>query len=210
MQPFLSELGRHWMERYGRVRPSPYPLASYDLSQTGVLEGVRKAFPELLADESPKVALCFFSHGRPARVLEIYQDMTLPATLVRQISAARRRHLADTISTEDVATVPDPSVLELSDDQERTVLLSRVHELAQQLWRGSADPKSENRLAHRALLQIVELTRYDESGVRAWTIELREALADFQSEPLLLEPQSKLEPVQKQLLEIIRRLSPDV
>jgi hypothetical protein len=207
VQPFLSELGRHWMERYGRVRPSPYPLASYDLSADGVLDGVEKAFPELIGDESLKVALCFFLGGRPVKVLKVFEDVALPATLVRRISAERRRHLADSISTTDVIAAPDPRALDLSDEQERTVLLSRVHELAQQLWRGSMVPGSENRLAHRALTQIVELTRFDESGSRTWSEELAEVLKDFQSEPLLLEPGSRLEPLQKQLLDIIHRLA---
>jgi hypothetical protein len=209
VQPFLAELGRHWMERYGRVRPSPYPLASYDLSKAGVADGVAKAFPTLLVNENPKVALCFFLKGRPVKVLEVYEEVTLPATLVRQISAARRRHLADSISTGDKMSAPDTNTLELSDGQEKTVLLSRVHELAQQLWRQTLDPKPENKLAHRALIQIVELTRYNESQTRVWSEPLAEALADFQSEPLLLEEGSNLEPVQNQLLEIIERLVPD-
>lgn len=204
VKPFLAELGRHWMERYGRVKPSPYPLASYDLSDQAVAEGVARAFPDLVG-EKPKAVLCLFLRGRPVRVLETFEELEIPATLVRRISASRRSHLVDTVSGGEPIAAPEARGVELSDRQEETVLLSRVHELAQQLFRGSADPSAENRLAHRAILRIVELTRRD-SGAPEMSPELSEAIADFRAEPLLLNDDSPLIPTQNQLLELLELL----
>ena len=206
VEPFLSELGRHWMERYGRVKPSPFPLASYDLSDSRVEEALKKAFPELVVDTEPKVALCYFQLGRPVKILEVVNDLTLPATTVRLLSAARHRHMAESISVTVDSSAPTAKEVSLSDDQEQTVRLSRVHELAQRLAYGSSDPEPANRLAHRTLLQIVELTRNSEEESRALSHDLREALADYESEPLLLEPDSSLRNFQDQLLELIRSL----
>ncbi len=206
VQPFLSELGRHWMERYGRVKPSPFPLASYNLSDTRVGEALEKAFPDLVSDLEPKVALCYFQQGRPVKILEVVNDLSLPATTVRVLSAARHRHMAESISVTVDSAAPAATEMSLSEDQEQTVLISRVHELAQRLARGSSDPDPANRLAHRTLLQIVELTRSSDEDNRELTHDLREALADYQSEPLLLEPDSSLRSFQEQFLELIRSL----
>lgn len=205
VQPFLSELGRHWMERYGRVKPSPFPLASYDLSDDRVEEALRGSFPELVSDPKPKVALCYFQLGRPVKILEVVNDLTLPATTVRLLSAARHRHMAESISVTVDSSAPAAKEMSLSDDQEQTVRLSRVHELAQRLAYGSSDPEPANRLAHRTLLQIVELTRGSDED-RVLSHDLREALADYESEPLLLEPDSSLRSFQDQFLELIRTL----
>ena len=206
VQPFLTELGRHWMERYGRVKPSPFPLASYDLSDSRVLEALKKTFPELVTDQQPKVAVCYFQNGRPVKILEVERDLSLPATTVRVLSAARHRHMAETISATELPSAPNASEIRLSDHQEQTVLLSRVHELAQRLALGSAEPDPPNRLAHRTLTQIVELTRSNDEEKRQLTDELSEVLADYESEPLLLEPDSNLRSYQQQLLELIHTL----
>ena len=192
------------MERYGRVKPSPFPLASYDLSDDRVEEALRGSFPELVSDPKPKVALCYFQLGRPVKILEVVNDLTLPATTVRLLSAARHRHMAESISVTD-SSAPAAKEMSLSDDQEQTVRLSRVHELAQRLAYGSSDPEPANRLAHRTLLQIVELTRGSDED-RVLSHDLREALADYESEPLLLEPDSSLRSFQDQFLELIRTL----
>ena len=209
VKPFLSELGRHWMERYGRVEPPPYPLAYYDIADGTVRTRLQASFPELTTDGKAAVALCFFSDGRPVRVLEVHQELELPATLVRQLSSARTRHLAESLNTgsQTTSTLPTAEAMQLSDAQETSVLLSRIHELAQQLWSGSSEDESpENRLARRNLLNIIELTRSSDARSRELSTQLKEALADYQAEALILSKDSSLEAVQTRFIELTSAL----
>ena len=209
VQRFLSELGRHWMERYGRVDPAPYPLAYYDIADETTLTRLQARFPELNTGGKASVALCVFSQGRPTRVVEVRQGLELPATLVRQLSSSRTRHLAESLSPglQIANTLTIPDALPLSIAQETSVLLSRLHELAQQLWSGSSeDQSSENRLARRNLLNIVELTRSGEGKNRELSAQLKAALADYETEPLILPKDSSLDIIQKQFLGLTNAL----
>lgn len=94
VKKFLQELGRHWQERYGRVKPPPYPLGYYSLADTKTVERVRQRFPDLKVDSGPTAALCLYEQQRPVEVLQIFEDFSEPAVLVRMISSARSVHLA--------------------------------------------------------------------------------------------------------------------
>lgn len=208
VQPFLSELGRHWMERYGRVEPAPYPLAYYDIADRTTLTRLEASLPGLMTDGKASVALCFFSQGRPTRVVEVRQDLELPATLVRQLSSARTRHLAESVNPglQSSGTLPAPDALQLTSSQETSILLSRIHELAQQLWSGSSEDQStENRLAKKNLLTIVELTRLNDKD-RELGQQLKAALADYQTEPLVLSSDSPLQTIQTRFIELTNAL----
>ncbi len=208
-QSFLSELGRYWLQRYGRVDPAPYPLAWYDLSDEVVRSRVQAAFPSLVSGPTPSVALCFFVRGTPVKVLEVFTDLELPATTVRNLSAARNRHLADTVdvSVEAEHVSPSAGTVVLSGSEQKAVVLETVHELAQLLWANSSDgEKKENRLTRRILLKIVELTRGgqgldDESQLTA-------ALEDFLAEPLLLGDEPGLVDAQERLKALAEALVP--
>ena len=198
---FLRELGRHWMERYGRVRPSPYPLASYDFSDPVVRERVSKSFSELADATKPLVCLALFEDRRPIRVLDVFEEVQTPATLVRRLSGVRGRHLAETIDVGDGGEeeVPEASVLTMTDDLESALLLGRVQESARQLWSGMDDgPDGVNRLARRALLAIVQAID-DQQANAPVSQALRSALEDFQAEKILLPPDSELQGVLSRL-----------
>ena len=196
----LRELGRHWLQRYGRVRPSPYPLASYDFSDPLVKERVSQSFSELKDSSLPLVCLALFEDRRPVKILEAYSDLQTPATLVRRLSGARGRHLAETIELGEGATgTPEASLLSLSDDQESALLLGRLQESARQLWSGMDDgPGGVNKLARRALLAIVQAADNQEATAPL-NGELRSALEDFQAEKIVLQPDSELQDVLSRL-----------
>ena len=204
---FLRELGRHWLQRYGRVRPSPYPLASYDFSDPVVKERVSKSFSDLQEASLPLVCLALFEDARPVKVLDVYSQLETPATLVRQLSGARGRHLAETIEVgEVVAETPEASPLTLSDGQENALLLGRLQESARQLWSGMDDgPGGTNKLARRALLAIVQAID-DQEDEAPPSRELIGALEDFQAEKITLKPDSELGEVLSRLRELTTTL----
>jgi hypothetical protein len=202
---FLKELGRHWMERYSRVEPAPYPLAFYNSGDSTTVSRLTDSLPSIASSRSPSVALCFYSSGRPVEVLEIFPDLQLPATLVRQLSAARTRHLVDSLrpSPQEQTSLPEPVTLVLSDTQERDILLTRLHETAQQLWGGVDDGENgENRLSRKLLLTIIETTRVHRNRTPEVERQLFDALDDFEAEPVLLPEGSEYAPVQERLLEL--------
>lgn len=211
LKPFLAALGKHWADRYGRVRPSPYPLASYDLSDRRVSDGVERAFPELDGLAGPTLALCLFEDGTPTAILQTHSALEDPERLVGVVVEVRREHLSESLSKRPVrVNLPLPRSLEMSTNQERTVSLSRLHELAQQLRReseGSGESGRDNEQARRALAKILELTQYDASlGEGRWSPELRQALVDYSDEPLHLEVGTASERTQEQLLRVINEL----
>lgn len=209
VREFLSELGSHWLQRYGRIKPAPYPLAYYDLSQPDVVSRL-KTFDQALVGATPRAALCLFQRGRPQRVLEVYSSLELPASLVRRVSSARARHLADTISLKvsQSASLPEPSTVRLTASQETSILLGRLHESAQQLWVGvSKDENPQNVTSRRLLLRVVELTRHDSKKWKpSERAELKLALDDFVEEPLILPEDSYLRAIQQRLLELASAL----
>lgn len=212
VKAFLGELGQYWAQRYGRVKPTPYPLGYYNLSNPEVSRGVARAFPNLAETEAPVVALAMYRQGVPVRLLEVFPDLSLPAGLVRRISSVRTRHLAHTLEIESVENPELPAVeqLELSREMELKVVQSRLHELARQLWSSSSDGKNgENRVTRRVLQRIAELTAPAvESNLESQAL-LSAALEDFEAEPLILPEGSDMEPLQEQLLHLGRSLLGD-
>jgi hypothetical protein len=205
VESFLTELGRYWMQRYGRVKPTPYPLAYYNVSDEKTLARLQSTLPELVSQPTPLAAVCFYSQGRPVQVLEVHTDLDLPATLVRQLSSARRRHLADTVVLSPAVgtQLPTADAVSLTGAQQMDLVQSRVHEMAQQLWAGSSDGDAgENRLARRLLLKLTEQTHGEEEWTESKLTELKETLEDFMEEPLLLPKDSELVDVQARLLAI--------
>lgn len=187
-ETFLQELGRFWVARYGRVRPSPYPLASYDLGDSEVATALSSSFPELL-DRPPLVALCLFVKDQPREILQVYRALDTPASLVREISAARANALQGAI--EPVALprrAPRAKAVGLSDDQERVLLVSRLQETARQLWGAAQEDQSRhNQAAKRLLLRVVEESRrYLEGDPGAWLL-LQESLRDYAVEPFVTD-----------------------
>jgi len=204
---FLKELGRHWLERYGRVEPAPFPLASYNRGDQLVASRLKESLPALGEASVPVAALCLFQGGAPNRVLEVFRELELPATLVRRISGARTRHLSESVILAEEGEVPEPAQLALSREQEYSILQSRLHEMARQLWKGVDDGESDqNRLSRKLLLQIVELTRSGKPLDEAEQKSLRAALEDYLEEPLLLSESSEYGPIQERLLELARSL----
>lgn len=210
---FLSELGRYWTQRYGRVSPVPYPLGNYNLSDPETAQRVMAAFPALAEAKSPMVCLCLYDQGRPRRVLEVYDDLDLPATLVRRISAARGKHLAATVELPSASSGPAPPTdrVTLSEKVEEKLLLARLHETSRLLWQEAQDgDKGENRVTRRVLLRIAELTEPGRKRTPEEEQALRDAIGDLQAEPLLLKEESELLVVQRQLLETAHTLWPDL
>lgn len=210
---FLSELGRYWTQRYGRVSPVPYPLGNYNLSDPQTAERVMAAFPALAKSKSPMVCLCLYEQGRPRRVLEIYDDLDLPATLVRLISAARGKHLAATVELPSASSDPAPASdqVTLSEKVEEKILLARLHETSRLLWSQAQDgDKGENRVTRRVLLRIAQLTEPGKNRTPEEKQALRDAVEDVQAEPLLLKEGSELLTVQQQFLETAHTLWPDL
>lgn len=207
VEPFLQELGRFWLQRYGRVRPSPYPLASYDLGDPEVARAVEAAFPQLRV-ETPVVALCRFSEGRPQSVERLYRSWETPASLVRELSGARAALLTEPAERPSTAiAVPGPQDLSLTSEQERWLLLSRLHETAQQLWVGVQEDRSAlNREPRRLLIRVIEESRQVLAGQEARWSPLEEALRDYKVEPLRLERRSRLSEQAERLLELSDRL----
>ncbi len=205
VKSFLEELGRYWLQRYGRVRPAPYPLASYDVSRSEVSEALDRAFPQLTEGGYPVAALCTFVSGRPTEVLRIYHELETPASTVREISAARGLVLeggARSAASAGGAGLPGASELALSMDQERVLLISRLNETAQQLWNGAKDDKTlKNQGPKRLLIAVIEDSRRYLSGDPASLESLHEGLRDY-----LVEPLSSNSEQATRLLELARAL----
>ena len=206
MELFLKELGRLWMGRYGRVRPSPYPLASYDLSDPEVAAALNASFPQLL-ESPPMVALCSFRNSQPVEILETYRDLDLPASLVRTVSAARSGNFrATTVSKIDGA--PPARAVGVSEEQEQLLVVMRLQETARQLWNGSVEDESrQNQAAKRILLRVIEESRRYIEGETAALVLLQESLRDYAVEPLVSED-AKLAEAQARFLQLIRTLAP--
>lgn len=186
LDAFLQELGSFWLSRYGRVRPSPYPLASYDLDDPDVATSLESVFPEL-AQEPPLVALCHFEGEQPSQLLKLYRGLDTPATLVRELSAARARAVELSSGLSGVApAAPSPQLVGLTAEQERALLVSRLSETARQLWSAAeSDERRANQPAKRLLLKVIEeCRRYLEQEDGAW-LALQESLRDYAVEPLI-------------------------
>lgn len=214
---FLEELGRYWLQRYGRVRPAPYPLASYNTSDPATEGALRGSFPELVTDTAPRVALCAFREGRPVQVLEVFSELGTPASLVRELSAARGRFLLESTSAADeagqdnFAPLPDAEVRGLSDNQETFLVVSRLHETAQQLWNNMKDEESsKNDGPRRLLLRIIEESRRFTSGEPEALPLLRESLRDYKVEPLVLDPRSNLRDVQSRFQDLSKTVLEEI
>lgn len=207
-RPFLEELGRFWLQRYGRVRPSPYPLASYNVSQQEVLEALRRAFPQLTDGAYPLVALCTFANGQPAEVLQVFRGLDTPASLVREISAARGRALSAGVKPASApVSLPGPDPLGLTNEQEKVLLISRLNETALQLWNSAKDDKSlRNQGPKRILLRVIEDSRRYLAGDAAALGLLLESLRDYDVEPLKVDPKDKSAEQAARLLELGKAL----
>ncbi len=185
---FLKELGRFWVARYGRVRPSPYPLASYDLGDPEVAAALSSSFPELL-DRPPLVALCLFVDDQPIEIVQVYRALDTPASLVREISAARPAALKGSTRTAALPhRAPRAQSVGLSDDQERVLLVSRLQETARQLWGAAQEDQSRhNQAAKRLLLRVIEESRrYLDGESETWPL-LQESLRDYAVEPFVTD-----------------------
>lgn len=201
---FLTELGRYWAERYGRVKPPPYPLGHYDLTDIETESRVYRAFPELENRVKPLVCLCLFDRNRPKQVLETFDDLDLPATLVRQISSLRAGHLAATVELKPKSDLSLPNVNEVqfTEYTEEKLAQSRIHEIARQLWAEASDgPRGENRVTRRVLFTITELTKPGRERSPEQQERLLDAFEDLRAEPLILSPESDLRQLQTQLLQ---------
>ena len=186
LDTFLKELGGFWLSRYGRVRPSPYPLASYDLDNPEVTASLESVFPEL-AEEPPLVALCLFEGEQPSQLLKLYRGLDTPATLVRELSAARAQALELSPGPSDIATAaPSAQLVGVSPEQERALLVSRLLETARQLWSAAeSDERRANQPAKRLLLKVIEESRrYLDQEEEAWSL-LQESLRDYAVEPFI-------------------------
>lgn len=204
VQPFLEELGRYWLQRYGRIRPAPYPLASYDAGNPEVAEALVRAFPELTEDGYPVVALCTFVSGQPQEVLQLYRGLETPASLVRELSAARGDGMARGARAlpSRASSLPGAGELGLSGDQERVLLVSRLNETAQQLWNGAKEDKSlRNQGAKRLLIALIEDSRRVLAGEKGSREALDEGLRDYLVEPLSSNSEQAL-----RLLELARAI----
>lgn len=192
-EPFLQELGRYWLQRYGRVRPSPYPLASYDVSRPETEAALRLTFPKLMEGKLPLVALCVFDDGQPVEILQIFRGLDTPASLVREISAARGQAVTSAVAATAPSTSgPLATELGLSSEIERVLMVSRLNETAQQLWNASKEDKSQrNQGPKRILLRVIEESRRFVGGEAAAYGLLLESLRDYQVEPLKLDHGSK-------------------
>jgi hypothetical protein len=209
-KPFLEELGRFWLHRYGRMRPSPYPLASYDVGQQQTVEALRKVFPQLTNGKYPVVALCAFDQGQPVEVLQVFRGVDTPASLVREISAARGQALAAgarPVASAPATPLPGAHALGLSDQQEHVLLVSRLNETAQQLWSNAKDDKSlRNQGPKRILLRVIEDSRRFAGGDPAALGLLLESLRDYKVEPLKLERNSKVSEQSVRFNELVQAL----
>ncbi len=185
-EPFLQELGRFWLSRYGRVRPSPYPLASYDLDDPAVVAALETAFPSLVSGPSPVLALCVFSKDQPVEILKLFRDFDTPASLVRELSSVRGAALPSVVASRPgVGSAPKARPLGVvSDEQERLLLVSRLQETARQLWTVAKDDDSRrNQSSKKLILRIIEESRsYLANEPGAWGL-LRESLQDYAVEP---------------------------
>ncbi len=190
---FLEELGHFWLQRYGRSTPAPYPLAAYDTSDRAVVASLSSAFPELSlsSKQRPQVALCLFDGGVPEELLEVYDEMELPASLVRQLSSARSSHLArgPLVSASRQSKgeeIPEVSAVGLDSRQQKFMLVSRLNEAAQHLWTASQDEADspEQRGPKRLLLAILEECRTYLQSDREEVGSLLELLRDYEVEPL--------------------------
>lgn len=206
MELFLKELGRFWMSRYGRVRPSPYPVASYDLSNPEVGAALAASFPQLV-QSPPMVALCYFRNSQPVEILETYRDLDLPASLVRTVSSARSGSFrAPVVSKMEGA--PPATTVGVSVEQEQLLQVMRLQETARQLWNGSAgDEGRQNQAAKRILLRVIEESRRYIDGESAALPLLQESLRDYAVEPLVSED-PKLAEAQARFLQLSRALAP--
>lgn len=207
-EAFLEELGRYWTQRYGRVRPVPYPLGHYNLTDPETERRVFRAFPELGEVQGPSISLCLFDQGRPRKILEVFDDLELPATLVRRISSSRTKHLAVSVELPASSGEVSPVMSEVSFamDEQQDMSSDRMHEIARQLWSRAEDgPKGENRVTRRLLLVISELTRVGLSRSKQEEQQLFDALEDYQAEPLILPSDSELTSLQEQLLQIVEQ-----
>lgn len=207
-RPFLEELGRFWLQRYGRVRPSPYPLASYNMSQPEVAEALRRIFPQLTDGAYPLVAVCTFADGHPAEVLQVFRGLDTPASLVREVSAARGRALTAGVKpASSSSSLPGPDPVGLSSEQERVLLVSRLNETALQLWNSAKEDKSlRNQGPKRILLRLIEDSRRYLAGDPAALGQLLESLRDYDVEPLRVDPKDKAAEQAARLLELGRTL----
>ena len=199
---FLTELGRYWLERYGRINPTPYPLAQYDSSVPGIRKGLKRAYPKLQVDSGPKVALGAFAGGKPQFILELYSSLDLPATLVRRISSDRGRHLAESISKESVAeTLPPIDVITLDEDTRKVILWSRFEESVRQLREGViGDTDFQNENALKALDEMNRLFHRDSSSERGLDKKIRLAFSEFRAQPFEFKDKFSLELVQERVL----------
>lgn len=204
LKEFLTELGRYWMERYGRTSPQPYPLASYDTSDVAIRASLESAVPSLVEKPGAVVALASFVDRRPVEILEIHRELDLPASLVRRLSASRRRHLTEMLITSPLpgSALPSGYDDDPGADSQVSVSIARIHELATQLWGASSrDSKESDRLALKALIAVMESSKDGHLNDA-----LLEAMADFVTEPLDLAPDSELRSSQRQLLQLMKTL----
>lgn len=209
VEAFLTELGLYWTQRYGRVKPAPYPLGHYDISSTETTIAVYRAFPELEEAKKPLICLCLFEGNRPRRVLETFDEIDLPATLVRRISSLRTRHLASTVewSSGSGTITPTLAAVEFSEHTEDKLAQGNLHALARQLWAEASDGlRGENRVTRRVLLTIAELTKPGRERSAQEEELLFEAFDDLLTEPLILPAGSDLNPLQRQLIEAVTLL----
>lgn len=207
VQGLLKELGRYWLERYGRARPAPYPLAYYDASDQKTVQQLKTRFPELLEVEPPVAALCSFQGRRPTEVRQRFHEFDTPASLVRRLSGSRSALLAEGFSETNAQEAPEPAALGLNSELETTLLVSRINETAQQLWDGLKDSVDEtNRGSLRVLIQVSELSRQVNPESKESLIALKEALRDYQVEPLILPDSSRLQVIQGRFQELIQIL----
>ena len=208
---FLTELGRYWSRRYGRVNPTPYPLGHYDISDQRTFEVVSSAFPGLVGQSGPKAGLCLFENGKPVKLLQIFGELELPALAVRRISSARGRLLADSTTGESgvnrTETMPSARPLSLTPVQQQSLLLTRLHEMAQQLWQGVSNGlDGENKVARNLLLSITEETKFHKNNNLALSRKLEDSIAGFLEEPLIIRGDSELDLTQRRFIELGRSL----
>ena len=210
VKSLVKELGRFWLERYGRARPAPFPLAFYDASSPLVKARVHSRWPEMGDGSQPVLFLVSYQQKRPESVLARVEDLDLPAQAIRSAAALRRRwqnRVQLTPNSPNAQDTPLPEAVPLDDGEETYLLVLRIRELAQQLWLSSEGGPQLSPESKRRLIAVSELCRKYLDGDEERLAAIREALADLEELDLdRPSPSARLRTVWSRLRSLSKQL----
>lgn len=210
VQRLVKELGRFWLERYGRARPAPFPLAFYDASNPEVRSKVASVWPEMDDGSKPTLYLVSYRGKQPERILASVHDLDLPAQAIRT-AASLRRQWQKKVQLEPGLQAPglslEPESVTLDDREENELMVIRIRELAQQIWSDSEQREKLSPTVQRDLIAVVEQSRRFLQGEPEQFGALSKTLEGISSdEALSLPSDGKLSSAWKRLLSLSRKL----